>query len=79
MYPSKKPLRFVKIVVFLQTVFSEIMSEISPFAFFFCQKTTKKARCTLQKNRYVLWKLSFYYKGFSLEFCLKSHLLPLFW
>ena len=21
----------------------------------FCQKTTKKTRCTLQKNRYVLW------------------------
>ena len=26
----------------------------------FCQKTSKKTRCTLQKNRYVLIKLSFF-------------------
>ena len=48
------------------------------FCLIFCQKTTKKTRYTLQKNRYVLRKLSFYYKGFSLQFCLKSYLLPFF-
>ena len=34
MYPAKKPLRFVKIIVFLRAVTSEILHEISPFAFF---------------------------------------------
>ena len=42
MYPAKKPLRFVKIVVFLQTVFSETLHEISPFALFFVKKQLKK-------------------------------------
>ena len=41
MYPSKKPLRFVKIVVFLQSVFSETLHEISPFAVFFDKKQLK--------------------------------------
>ena len=54
MYPAKKPLRFVKIVVFLQAVFSEIMPEISPFAFFLSKKIIQKTQGTLQKNRYVL-------------------------
>ena len=40
----------------------------------FCQKTTKKTRCTLQKNRYVLWKFSFFCGRFFLKCCLKSHL-----
>ena len=34
---------------------------------FFYKKTTKKTWCTFQKNRYVLWNLSFYYNGFSLN------------
>ena len=42
MYPAKKPLRFVKIVVFLRAVSSEILSEISPFALFFVKKQLKK-------------------------------------
>ena len=41
MYPSKKPLRFVKIVVFLRAVTSEIVHEISPFVFFFVKKQLK--------------------------------------
>ena len=41
MYPAKKPLRFVKIVVFLQAVSSEILSEISPFALFFVKTQLK--------------------------------------
>ena len=42
MYPSKKPLRFVKIFVFLRAVFSEILHEILPFALFFVKKQLKK-------------------------------------
>ena len=42
MYPSKKPLRFVKIVVFLRAVTSEILHEISPFALFLVKKQGKK-------------------------------------
>ena len=42
MYPAKKPLRFVKIVVILQAVFSEILHEILPFALFFVKKQLKK-------------------------------------
>ena len=56
-----------------------ILHETSPFALFlFLVKTTKKTWCTFQKNRYVLWNLSFYYNGFSLNFCLKSHVCPFF-
>ena len=56
-----------------------ILHEISPFyPLLFLVKTTKKTWCTFQKNRYVLWNLSFYYKGFSLNFCLKSHVCPFF-
>ena len=40
MYPSKKPLRFLKILIFLRAVTSEILHEISPFVFF-CQKQLK--------------------------------------
>ena len=54
MYHAKKPLRFVKIVVFVRAVFSEILSEISPFALFFVKKQLKKHDVPLQKNRYVL-------------------------
>ena len=39
MYPAKKPLRFVKIVIFLEAVFSETLHEISPFALFFISLT----------------------------------------
>ena len=39
MNPAKTPLRFVKIVVFLQAVASEILHEISPFAFFLSKNT----------------------------------------
>ena len=42
MYPAKKPLRFVKIVVFLRAVASEILHEISPFALFLVKKYLKK-------------------------------------
>ena len=41
MYPAKKPLRFVKIVVFLRAVTSEILHEISPFALFLVKKQEK--------------------------------------
>ena len=78
MYPAKKPLRFVKIVVFLRAVSSEILSEISPFALFFVKKQLKKHDVPLQKNRYVLWKMSFFCGRFFLKFCVKSHLLPFF-
>ena len=121
MYPAKKPLRFVKNVVFLRAVTSEILHENSHFALFlvkkylkkhdvpckktvtfcenrrffaggnfwntawnltfcpiFCQKATKKTKCTLQKNRYVFWKLSFFCWWFFLTFLLKSHLYALF-
>ena len=43
MYPSKKPLCFVKIVVFLRAVASEILNEISPFALFLVKKYLKNA------------------------------------
>ena len=43
MYPSKKPLRFVKNVVFLRAVASEILHEISPFALFLVKKYLKNA------------------------------------
>ena len=42
MYPAKKSLRFVKIVVFLRAVASEILHEISPFALFLVKKYLKK-------------------------------------
>ena len=46
------------------------------FFLFFCQKTSKKTQYTLQKNRYVLWKLSVFCRRFfwnsvwNLTFCL---------
>ena len=58
MYPSKKPLRFVKIVVFLRAVTSEILHEISPFALFLVKKQEKKTRCTrvlLRLKNPVTW------------------------
>ena len=67
MYPTKKQLRFVKIVVFLRAVTSEILHEISPFALFLVKKNNYKKTNTLQTNRSVLCKLSSYYKGFSLK------------
>ena len=42
-------------------------------------KTHKKHDAPTWKNRDVLWNLSFYYKLFSLELCLKSHVLFNFW
>ena len=68
----------MKIVVFLRAVSSEILSEISPFALFFVKKQLKKHDVPLQKNRYVLWKMSFFCGRFFLKFCVKSHLLPFF-
>ena len=62
MYSAAKLLRFVKVVVFLLVIFLQILSESSPLPLF-CQKTTK-TRCTFQKNRYVLWKLSFFFRRF---------------
>ena len=75
MYPAKKPLRFVRVFVILLAVSSEILSEISPFALFFVQKQLKKHDVPLQKNRYVLWKMSFFCRRFfwntawNLTFC----------
>ena len=45
---------------------------------FFGQKTSKKTRCTLYKNRYVLWKSSLFSGLFFLKLCLKSQLLSFF-
>ena len=42
MYPPKKPLRLVKIVLFLLAVTSEILHEISLFALFLVIKYLKK-------------------------------------
>ena len=42
MYPAKKPLRFVKNVVFLRAVFSQILCEISPFALFLSKNNKSK-------------------------------------
>ena len=45
----------------------------------FGEKTHKKHDALSWKNRYDLWKLPFYDKGFSLKLCLKSHVLLYFW
>ena len=50
MYPAKKPLHFVKIVVFLRAVTSEILYEISPFALFLVKKYLKKHHVPLKKT-----------------------------
>ena len=76
MYSAAKLLRFVKVVVFLLVIFLQILSESSPLPLF-CQKT-KKTRCTFQKNRYVLWKLLFYYYGLFQNVGLKYHVLFFF-
>ena len=55
------------------------MFEISRFVLFLAKKTQKRNDAPSWKNRYILWKLSFYYKRFSLKLCLKSHVLLYFW
>ena len=42
MYPATKPLRFLKTVVFMQVVFPDILTEISPLALFLVKKQVKK-------------------------------------
>ena len=53
MYLAKKPLRFVKIVVFLRLVFPVILSEISPYAFFWSKKKLKTRRDLAKKKKAV--------------------------
>ena len=74
----RKTVTFCKICRFFESGFSWNSVWIFTFSPFVGQKITKKARCTLQKNCYVLWKLSLFYGRFFLEFCLKSHFFPLF-
>ena len=50
MYPAKKLLRFVKIVVFLRAVTSEILHEISPFALLFVKKQVQKHAVPFKKT-----------------------------
>ena len=65
MYPSKKPLRFVKNVVFLLPVFSEILHEISPFALFFVKKQLKKHDVPFKKTVTFSENCRFFASGFS--------------
>ena len=65
MYPAKKPLRFVKIVVILQAVFSEILHEILPFALFFVKKQLKKQNVPCNKTVTFSENCRFYAGGFS--------------
>ena len=75
MYPAKKPLRFVKIVVFLRAVFSEILLEISPFALFSVKKQLKKHDVPCKKTVTFCEKCRFFAGGFfsnsvwNLTFC----------
>ena len=65
MYPAKKPLRFVKIVVFLRAVTSEILHEISPFALFFVKKQLKKQNVPFKKTVTFSENCRFFAGGFS--------------
>ena len=76
--PCKKTVTFCENCRFFADGFFWNSAWNLTFCPIFCQKTTKKTRYTLQKNRYVLWKLSFFYRRFFLKLCLKSHLLPFF-
>ena len=64
MYPSKKPLRFVKIVVILHAVFSEIRHEILPFALFFVKKQLKKHDVPFKKTVTFCENFRFFAGGF---------------
>ena len=65
MYPAKKPLRFVKNVVFLRAVTSEILHEISPFALFFVKKQLKNKMYPAKKPLRFLKTVVFFAGGFS--------------
>ena len=60
MYPANKTVTFVKIVVFLQAVTSELLHEISPFALFLVKKQVRKHAVPSKKtvNFYVTFLLS---------------------
>ena len=57
----------MKIVVFLRAVFSEIMSEISPSAFFFVKKQVKKHDVPFKKTVTFCENFRFFEGGFFSE------------
>ena len=75
----KKPLKkhdvpFTKTVMFCENCFfcwwSDLKVDLKTHFFpFFWSKTTKKRRCTLDKNRYVLCRIVFFSGCFFLNFC----------
>ena len=69
MYPAKKPLRFVKIVVILRAVFYEILNEILPFAIFFVKKQLKKHDVPFKKTVTFCKKCRFLRAVFSQILC----------
>ena len=61
MYPA---IRFVKIVVFLRAVTSEILHEISPFALFLVKKYLKKHDVPCKKTVTFCENCRFFAGGF---------------
>ena len=68
----------MKIVVLLYGFFPENWSEVTRFILFLDKKRLKKHDVSIIKYRYVLEKLSFYYKGLFMNIGLKSHVLSFF-